>query len=183
MAWLAQDDGDLEDAERLLREVLFWHEQGQNTEILVAQTLADLGDVLSARGDLAQADACFQESLVILEEHKGQYDRQEARTLLKYGELQIRQGKLDRALELLDQADDKVRLYGHYFDLMWRIELARASVYARQGHFRRAYRKWQTALRYRRALGLPIKLLVRQLFGRLVGRAKLLRELIRASRA
>lgn len=172
MAWLAEDDGDLQQAEHLLREALFWHDQGMNTQILVAQTLADLGVVLSARGCLAEADTCLQESLAILEAHKGQYDRQEARTLLKYSQLQVRLGKLGRALELLDQADDRVRLYGHYFDLMWRIELARALVYVREGRFRRAYGKWRVSLRYRRTLGLPLKLLMWQVFRRLFRRAR-----------
>lgn len=166
-AWLAQDEGKLHDAEQLLTEALSFQRRADDSDILVAGTLADLAEVLGLQGRTEEAESLFRESLAILDIHKGQYDRQEARTKLKLAELFARTGKLDQALTLLDEADDKVRRYGHYYDLLWRIELARAAVYLRQVRPGAALRKLRVALRYRRELGLSRAMLAKQLFKRL----------------
>ncbi|MCI0397267.1 MAG: tetratricopeptide repeat protein [Chloroflexi bacterium] len=166
MAWLSRDDGQLTEAERLLEEALYLQEQTQNPDILVVGTLADLGEVLGLQGRIAEAREFFQQSLAILQIHGGQYDRQEARTRLKYAELLTRAGEYDQALRLLNEADDQVRAYGHYYDLMWRIELARAQIYFRQRQFIPMLRKLRAARRFRQELGLPTFLLVKPLLGR-----------------
>lgn len=167
MAWLTQDEGDLPGTEKLLREVLALHEQAEDSDILIAGSLADLGEVVGLQGHIPEAREIFQRSLSILAQYEGQYDRQEARSKLKYAELLMRQKLFDEALELLDESDDKASGYGHYYDLMWRIELARAMIYARKGHVQDAILKGQMVLRYRRILGLSNWLLVRQLWQRL----------------
>ena len=167
MAWLTQDAGDLPATENLLRQVLALHEQAIDSDILVAGTLADLGEVVGLQNRFTEASEIFQRSLAILEQYRGQYDRQEARTKLKYAELMMRQKQFDNALTLLNDSDDKASGYGHYYDLMWRIELARAMIFARKGHIKKAILKGQMVLRYRRILGLSNWLLVKQLWQRL----------------
>jgi len=166
MAWLTQDKGDLPGTERLLREVLALHQQATDADILIAGTLADLGEVVGLQGKTSEAVEIFQRSLAILDHYRGQYDRQEARTKLKYAELLMRQRKFDEALHLLDDADDKASGYGHYYDLMWRIELTRCLILARKGQLRGSLLKGQIALRYRRILGLSSWLLLKQLLQR-----------------
>lgn len=167
LAWLTQDEGDLPGTEKILREVLSLHERAVDSDILIAGTLADLGEVVGLQGRVGEASQIFQRSLAILEEYQGQYDRQEARTKLKYAELLMRQKQWDEALRLLDDSDDKASGYGHYYDLMWRIELTRAIIFARKRHVRGAVLKGQMVLRYRRILGLSNWLLVKQLWQRL----------------
>lgn len=167
MAWLTQDEGDLPGTEKLLREVLALHQKAEDSDILIAGSLADLGEVVGLQGRITEAREIFQRSLNILAQYEGQYDRQEARSKLKYAELLMRQKLFDEALELLDESDDKASGYGHYYDLMWRIELARAMIYARKGHMRDAILKGQMVLRYRRILGLSNWVLVKQLWQRL----------------
>lgn len=167
LAWLTQDEGDLPGTEKLLREVLALHEQAADADILIAGTLADLGEVVGLQRRIVEATEFFQRSLAILRQYQGQYDRQEARTKLKYAELLMRQRQYDEALQLLDDSDDKASAYGHYYDLMWRIELARTIIFARKGRWREAMMKGQMVLRYRRILGLSNWLLVRQLWQRL----------------
>jgi len=167
LAWLTQDEGDLPGTERLLREVLALHEQAEDADILIAGTLADLAEVVGLQGRVAEATEFFGRSLAILQQYQGQYDRQEARSKLKYAELLMRQKQYDEALQLLDDSDDKASSYGHYYDLMWRIELTRALIFARKGRWREAILKGQMVLRYRRILGLSNWLLARQLWQRL----------------
>ena len=166
MAWLTQDEGDLPGTEKLLREVLVLHERATDADILIAGTLADLGEVVGLQGRFSEAVEIFQCSLAMLDHYRGQYDRQEARTKLKYAELLIRQRKFGDALHLLDDADDKASGYGHYYDLMWRIELTRCLIFARKGHIRDSLLKAQMTLRYRRILGLSNWLLLKQLLQR-----------------
>jgi hypothetical protein len=106
-------------------------------------------------------------SLAILQQYQGQYDRQEAQSKLKFAEMLMRQKRYDEALQLLDDSDDKASGYGHYYDLMWRIELARALIFLREGRWRDAILKGQMVLRYRRILVLSIWLLGKQLWQRL----------------
>jgi tetratricopeptide (TPR) repeat protein len=166
MAWLQQDEGDLAGTEKLLREVLALHERAIDADILIAGTLADLGEVVGLQGRAVEASGIFQRSLAILSFYQGQYDRQEARTKLKYAELLMRQSHLDDALQLLNDADDKVSGYGHYYDLMWRIELARSLILGRKGRIKDALLKGQMVMRYRRILGLSNWLLFKQLLRR-----------------
>ena len=106
----------------------------------------------------------FQRSLAILEQYRGQYDRQEARSKLRYTELMLRQKQYDDALSLLNDSDDKASGCGHYYSLVWLIELARAIIFARKGRVREAVLKGQMVSRYRRILKLSTWLLVRQLW-------------------
>lgn len=173
LAWLTQDEGDLPGTEKMLREVLALHERAADSDILIVGTLADLAEVVGLQGRVAEATEAFQSSLAILNQYKGQYDRQEARTKLKYAELLMRQKRFDEALQLLDDSDDKASGYGHYYDLMWRIELARSIIFMRKGRLRDALLKGQMVLRYRRILGLSSWLLVKQLWQRLRARTGL----------
>ena len=168
MAWLTQDEGDLPKTEKLLREVLALHEKTLDSDILIAQTLADLGEVVGLQRRFTEGSEIFQKSLTILDRYSGQYDRQEARTKLKFAEFLMRQRKFDYALLLLDNADDKASGYGHYYDLMWRIELARCLIFARKGQIRSSLLKAQMTLRYRHLLGLSNWILLKQLFQRLM---------------
>jgi len=167
-AWLAQDEGQLAEAERLLRQALVYQRQTKDPDILVAGTLADLGEIQGLLDRPDEAEQTLQESIAILARHGGQYERQAARSRLKLAELLMRQKRYEEALSRLDEADDLIRLYGHYYDLMWRIELARALIFLRLGQARNAARKFRTTLRYRRELELPLGLLMRQLLRRLV---------------
>lgn len=168
MAWLVQDEGQLEQAESLLREALTLYEEHEGPDsLLVLQTLADLGEVVGFQGRYAEAAEIFERSLGIGRKYSGQVDRQEARTALKFAEVLMRQREYKRALDLLDRADDKIRAYGHYYDLLWRIELARAFIYWRLRYWTSARRKFRMALRYRRQLGLSNMLLIKQMASRL----------------
>lgn len=168
MAWLMQDEGHLNEAERLLREALALYEQYQGADsMLVVQTLADLGEVIGLQGRYAESLETFERSLAIVSKFAGQFDRQEARTKLKLAEMLTQHRDYTRALRLLDEADDRIRGYGHYYDLLWRIELARAFIYWRQRHWGPATRKLRMALRYRRQLGLSNVALAKQLVSRL----------------
>ncbi len=165
-AWLLQDEGELDRAGRLLEEALALHRIAKEGDILAAGTLADLGEICGLQGDEAKARAHFEESLSILAGFEGQYDRQVARTKLKLAELCIRCGSLDEAFELLDDADRLAGAYGHYYDLLWRIELSRSAALLRAGRVLSAIRRFRLVRVYRRALGLPMGMLMRQLVAR-----------------
>lgn len=167
LAWLTQDEGRLPEAEFLLREAIILYRQAPGTEIQVAGTLADLAEVVGLQERPAEARRLFEESLAILGPYQGQYDRQEARTRLKLAELLVRQEDYAEALGLLNQADDKIRGYGHYYDLMWRIETLRAFAYFKQKRWASATRKMRIALDYRRKLGLSNTAFAKQLVRRL----------------
>lgn len=167
MAWLLQDDGQLVTAEQFMLEAIKLQEQALDPDILVAGSLTDLAEVVGLQGRIDEAMEIFHQSLTLLHKHEGQYDRQEARTTLKLAELVMRQQDYSEALSLLDRADDKIRGYGHYHDLMWRIELARAYIYLRQRRMRDAVRKFRAVRDFRRELSLSDFLLIRQLIGRL----------------
>jgi len=171
MAWLAQDQGDLQQAELYLREALHikeYPERSEGFDIHSAGTLADLAEVVGLRGRVDEARDLFMQSLDILRDYQGQYNRLEARSELKLAELEIREHRFLEALRLLNQADDRIRRYGHYYDLMWRIELAKAFIYLRQFRLGFALRKLRAVLRFRRELGLPTWLLMKQLCRRLL---------------
>lgn len=166
MAWLVQDAGDLPKAEKLHREALQLHHLIPDSDILIAGTLADLAEVVGFQNRRDEAATIFQQSLHTLASHSGQYDRIEARTRLKYAEFLQRQAEYLSALTELDMADDLISRYGHYYDLLWRIELTRAVIFLKQKNFRASWRKIRSALRYRRQLGLSSVMLLRQLVNR-----------------
>ncbi len=168
MAWLIRDEGRLLEAEQFLQEAIQLHERTDDPDILVAGALADLGEIIGLQGRWLEARGYFEQSLSILLNQEGQYDRQEARTRLKFAELLIRMGDDEQALQLLAEADDKVRTYGHYYDLMWRIEIARMWIYLRQGRLHQALRKLRAARHFRRELGLPNTLLIRPIISRML---------------
>jgi tetratricopeptide (TPR) repeat protein len=170
MAWLAQDEGNLTTAEALLRQALILYRQSAAADMLITGALADLGEVVGILGRTREAGECFQESLSILHKNQGQYDRQEARTLLKYSELLIHQKDYQTAGELLNLADDEVSKYGHYYDLLWQIELAKAYILLRQWHIFACAKKLRSVLRIRRHLGLPKFLLFQYVIKRFVQR-------------
>jgi hypothetical protein len=85
---------------------------------------------------------------------------------LKLAELLIRQGDSEAALRLLNQADDHIRGYGHYYDLLWRIETARAYAFFKQKRWGGALRKLRIALVYRQRIGLSNTAFAKQLVRR-----------------
>lgn len=173
LAWLFQDDGDLPKSEELLREVLSLHEKATDGDILVAGTLADLGEVVGLQGNYPKAREFFLRSLSILDLYRGQYERQVARTKLKYAQLEMRKKDISKALLFLDEADDHISSYGHYYDLMWRIELTRAMIFFRMAQLKKALSKFIMVLRFRRFIRLPNWLLLQQLGKYLLGRSGL----------
>lgn len=160
-AWLLQDQGDLEEAEQCLREALALQRQVADGQILVAGTLADLGEILGLQGRGDEAFVCFDESLDLIREQEGQYARQEARTLLKRAQLLIRLKRYDEALGLLEDASIAIGSAGHYYDLFWRLEYARLEIHLRKHQFRRAIQKTRSVLTYRRHLSLSNTLLLK----------------------
>lgn len=167
LAWLQRDAGDLAAAESSLRTALALQQQTADPDMLVAGSLTDLGEIVSLQGRRAEAIDCFERSLAILARHSGQYNRQEARTLLRYAEHLLRQRQTGQAHPLLNWADDLIRSHGHYYDLMWRLELANSRVYWQQGEWVPALRKLRSAVRYRNLLHLPIRHRLRMLWQRL----------------
>lgn len=167
MAWISQDEGQLDETEQLLREALQMHRQARGADILVAGALTDLAEVVGLQGRDSEAESLFNESLRILGRHEGQYERQVARTKLKFAELMMRSKQYGRALRLLNDADDKASRYGDYYDLLWRIELTRALIYFRRRELTGAVRKFRLVLKYREELELSNVLLIKQLLTRL----------------
>ena len=167
LAWLQRDAGDLAAAENSLRTALALQQQTADPDILVAGSLTDLGEVVSFQGRGLEAIDCFERSLAILARHSGQYNRQEARTLLRYAEHLLRQHQPGQAQTLLNRADDLIRSHGQYYDLMWRLELANSRVYWQQGEWVSALRKLRSAVHYRNLLHLPIRHRLRMLWQRL----------------
>lgn len=155
LAWLARDEGRLQDAENLLWQAIELHKRLSDPDMLVAGTLADLGEIISIQGRTDEAKRLFDESLSVIHNHEGQYDRQEARTLLKYSETLMHQKDYSGAIKFLNQADAKASRYGHYYDLLWQIELAKAFIYLRQRDFINCYYKLRSVFRIRRYLDLP----------------------------
>ena len=170
MAWLIQDEGNLEKSEKLLQQALNLYRQTSDSDMLIVGALADLGEIADILGRTHEAREFFEESLLILAKHRGQYDRQEARTLLKYCEYLIHQKDYSTAMKLLNRADDKVSRYGHYYDLLWQIELAKALIYLLEGHIYYCLTKIRSVLRIRRHLGLPNSWLVQHVLKRFAQR-------------
>ncbi len=166
MAWLIQDEGNLADAEKLLQQALTLYEKTEDPDILMAGALADLGEIVGILGRFQEAKQDFEKSLLILSKYQGQYDRQEARTLLKFSELLMHQKDYPVAIKLLNRADDKVSRYGHYYDLLWQIELAKAFIFLRDGQIFNCLAKMRSVFRIRQQLGLSNILLIQYVMKR-----------------
>ena len=164
-AWLVQDTGDLAQAEQLLRQAVQLHLKG-GTVPLISGALADLGEVVGLQGRFVEARGIFHQALAILYASSGQYQRLIARTKLKLAELLWRNGNYDTCLDLLDEADMLISGYGHYYDLMWRIELLRAVTYLYRREWYRFSQKARLTMRIRRDLGLSNILLFQQMVKR-----------------
>lgn len=172
--WLLRNAGKLNDAEATFRRALALQRQLADSDILVAGVLADIGEVLGLQGKIAEAKQFFQESLTILERHQGQYNRHLARTSLKLAEVLIFEGNHSEALRLLNSANDRLCSFnesaegaGHYYDVLWRMELLQGLIYIQLGQLGKGFRKLRSAWRYRQTLDLPTFLLVTQLWTRL----------------
>ena len=178
MAWLVQDEGKLADSEKLLRQALILYKKTENPDMLIVGALADLGEIVGILGRIQESGELFEESLTILSKHVGKYDRQEARVLLKYSELLMYQKDYAVAMKLLDRADDKVSSYGHYYDLLWQIELAKGILFLQQGHMTDCLTKLRSVFRIRRHLGLSNALLVQHVVKRYAQRLLRAKRLI-----
>lgn len=170
MAWIIQDEGDLKKSGEFLREAVMLYRQTPNSDMLIVGALADLGEISDILGDVDEARAYFEESLMILTRHQGQYERQQARTLLKYCEFLIHQKDYANAMTLLNQADDKVSGYGHYYDLLWQIELAKALIYLLERNINYCLNKIRSVFRIRKHLGLSNIWLVQHVMKRFAKR-------------
>lgn len=167
LAWLQRDEGDLRGAEASLAAAMHLQEQTDDPDLLVAGSMADLGEVISLQGRGEEACDCFERGLAILARHSGQYNRQEARTLLRYAEHLLRARRPKAAKARLDRADDLIRAHGQYYDLMWRLELANSRLHWQRGEWGLAARKLRSAVRFRNLLRLPIRRRLRMLRQRL----------------
>jgi tetratricopeptide (TPR) repeat protein len=164
-AWLVQDAGDLVEAEQLLRQAVQLHLRG-GVAPLVSGAMADLGEVVGLQGRFVEALGIFHQGLAMLHASAGQYQRLIARTKLKLAELQWRNQNDDECLDLLNEADLLISGYGHYYDLMWRIELLRALIYLRRREWYEFLQKGRLTLRIRRDLNLSNVLLIQQMASR-----------------
>jgi tetratricopeptide (TPR) repeat protein len=178
MAWLIQDEGKLADSEKLLRQALILYKNTENSDTLIVGALADLGEIVGILGRVQESSELFEESLTVLSKYVGQYDRQEARVLLKYSELLVHQKDYNIAMKLLNRADDKVSRYGHYYDLLWQIELAKAILFLQQGHITNCFTKLRSVLRIRKHLGLSNVMLAQHVMARYAQRLLKTKRLI-----
>jgi tetratricopeptide (TPR) repeat protein len=153
LGWMARDERKFAVAEEYFLESIKYQKLTKDPDILVAGSLADLGEVLGFQGKYQEGYQVLNESLHLIRTKRGQYKRQEARTLIKMAELLCFEKKMDIALNILDQADDKVR--GHGYDLPWKIELLRAVIYFRKKKLYFAYRKIRSAYYLFADLKLP----------------------------
>lgn len=162
LSWLYRDDGKFSLAEQTLQRALdlFQKMEGVNN-IHAVQTLADLGEVISRQGRFNEAEIVFNRSLNMIKNFQGQYNRQEARTMIKYAEMLNVKKDYGHALDLLNLADDKIRGYGHYYDSMIRIELARAIAYFGLERLGVSYRKFRMAAYYSKEINLPFVQLIK----------------------
>jgi tetratricopeptide (TPR) repeat protein len=151
---LAQDTGDISNAYVLMQKALSYARQSPEPRaiIRVAGILADIGEIDMLRRHYADAERAFNESIAIINQFPGQYNRILARTLIKFAELRTQQRCWTDAHTFLDRADDLVSRYGAYYDLIWRIELLRCYVYMFQLQWGHAIRKLRLFWYYRHQL-------------------------------
>lgn len=172
--WLLRNAGKLTEAEATFRRALALQRQLPDSDILLVGVLADIGEVLGLQGKITEAKDFFQESLAMLEKHRGQYNRHLARTSLKLAEVMIFERNHGEALRLLNRANDRLCAFNasaesavNYYDVLWRIELLEGLIYFQLGQLSKGLRKFRSAWRYRQTLGLPTLLLFTQLWLRL----------------
>ena len=168
LAWIMQDEGKISSAEQLLSEALVHFQMSENSDILIAGACTDLGEIMSLQHKYIESNDYFQRSLSIYQNYLGQYNRQEARTLLKIAESYMRQKDFNKAYDLLSKADQLISMQGHYYDLMWRIEIANVIIFAHRRKFKNMLLKLQMVFRYRKILGLSNWYLVKQFIERMI---------------
>jgi len=165
-SWLEQDTGNLNQAEATLRQAISILEKDRGlTNVVVGQSLADLGEIVGFLGRYDEANTIFDRALGIFSALSQPDPRQVARTLLKKGEVYLRQNDLDEAMNVFRQAFLAIA-EAQYYDLMWRIQLAMAQVNLRQRDFQDFSRHMRLALTYRHAIGLSDWALVQQYLAR-----------------
>lgn len=151
---LTQDVGDISGAYMLMQNALHYarHSPEPRAIIRVAGILADIGEIDMLRHNYPDAERAFHESMTIINQFPGQYNRILARTLIKFAELRTQQHRWTDACAFLDRADDLVSRYGAYYDLIWRIELLRCYAYFFQLRWGYALRKFRMVWYYQTIL-------------------------------
>ncbi len=164
LSWLVQDEGDLKQAEEIIRQAITILEQSRGPDdVLVGQSLSDLAEIVGFRGQYAEAHDIFQRVLAVFTKHSDQ--RLTARALLKQAEVYLRANRPDEAMTLLHQAYLAIA-EARYYDLMWRIYLAMAQVDLKRKDFAESVRHLRLALKHRRAIGLTDWALVKHYLAR-----------------
>ena len=74
------------------------------------------------------------------------------------------------AIQFLKEADELCCMYGHYYDELWKIEMAMADIFLRQGKFVQAGGKMMSVLNLRQELGLSQWGFIRQVLVRVTKR-------------
>jgi tetratricopeptide (TPR) repeat protein len=166
LSWLAQDDGDLKQAEDTMRQAIATLEASKGMDdVLVGQSLADLGELVGFQGRRTEAHEIFERALAIFARDLETHQRQTARTLLKQAEVYLRTNEFDKAMALLRQAYLTIA-EAQYNDLMWRILLAMAQIDLKRRELAEFARHLQLALEHRHAIGLSDWSLVKQYLDR-----------------
>lgn len=172
-AWIEQARGDLTRAEATLRQVLDgYRELGSSYFPQLAQALADMGEILSLKGDIDGAMDCFRESRSRLESLSPTDYRLLIRTLIKQAEALLYAGRIADAEKTLHDADRQLPGAGHY-DLRWRVFFALSLVNFRQLRLQDAWYHFSLTRRYRQELGLSTMRLLIDTVLRLIRRAGL----------
>jgi len=166
LAWTHRDRGNFAIAEELFTESLRLQRTSGSSDILVAGTLADLGELRGMQGRIDDGILLLEESLQVLSSHQGQYVRQEARSEAKLASLLMKAGRHDEAMGLLNDADDIVR-QSAYYDEIWKIELLKSLSYLRRFRFLSARRKLISSWRIFQQLGSSWTDFARQIVRRL----------------
>ncbi len=97
--------GELDEAESLLRESLAWRERSCETNhVLMAGLLQDLGETCLAKHDLANAEAILQRSRAIVEMNLDDEHPQVASVLMALSNIKERHGEYAAARELCERA-------------------------------------------------------------------------------
>lgn len=102
LAWAAERQGDLVEAEKRFHRALEMARSVAPRSALVAETLGGLGNIADNRGDIAAAEAFQQEALPLYEQ--GGFGSAAAATLRSLGALARNRGDLDGAMDLYRRA-------------------------------------------------------------------------------
>lgn len=182
--WIQRNAGLLDEAESSFRQAIELQRRLDasntsqrkldNSDILVAGTLADLGEIAGLQGRNKEAQDFLKQSLELFNKYGGQYNRHIARSSLKLAEVLMFDNQHSAAQRLLNEANDRIcasnesaKGAGHYYDVLWRLELLHGLIYIQLGELNKGLRKWRSAWRYRQKLGLTTAFLLRQIFTRL----------------